>query len=206
MSMSQNKTKYQSPFRLISKDITLLTMLSVLCIVSFLLLNEAFIQLITSWGFQPREVNIDTVTFWRWLLAILWMGILPALLEEIVFRGILLKFALRLGSLWAILITSVLFSIYHLNWAQTLYQFILGAILAVIVIRTGRFWYAIILHFINNFIVITYTYIASEVHTVTFNWQTIVIMLFLATAGTMFIIAIINRLSIKGDTQNRKSR
>ena len=94
---------------------------------------------------------------------------------------------------------------YHLNWAQTVYQFIFGIILASVVIRTKRLWYAMILHFINNFIVITYTYIASDENYATFdNWQTILAMCAVAILGTLFIVAIVKSLSVKGEDGNGK--
>ena len=198
-SETESKTKK------IAFDIVLLFLLGLICIVSFLLLNEGFIALITSWGWTPREVLIDTANFWMWLLAVLVLAILPAVVEEIVFRGLLLKLFLRVGVVFAVIASSIIFAIYHLNWAQLVYQFIFGIILASIVVRTKRLWYAMILHFINNFIVITYTYIVGDTGTLAFNWQTIFIMFTVAIMGSLFAIAIVKSLSVKGEEKNRKA-
>ena len=182
-------------------DLGILVLVSIVSIVAFLLLNEAFIEMITSWGWRERAVEINTDGFWRYLLALFLFGVLPAVIEELVFRGLLLKLFLRFGAIFAIVGSSVLFSVYHLNFAQTLYQFILGVVLACVVIRTGRLWYAIVLHFLNNFIVITYIYVTDgAVHSTNWGGLQIFIALFLASVGTLVIVELIKMLNVKEKT------
>ncbi len=82
--------------------------------------------------------------------------------EEIIFRGFLLTtFIVLYGTMWAIIITSILFGLWHIRSIffmsktkvvmQVLYTgIILGPIFSLITIATGSIWIAVILHFLNN--------------------------------------------------------
>ncbi len=82
--------------------------------------------------------------------------------EEVLFRGIFLSGLIYVyGMIPAIVITSILFGIWHIRSiffmpvnktiVQILYTgLILGPIFALITIYTGSIWLAVILHFLNN--------------------------------------------------------
>ncbi|MES2930346.1 MAG: CPBP family intramembrane glutamic endopeptidase [Patescibacteria group bacterium] len=84
--------------------------------------------------------------------------------EEVIFRGILLvTFTNLYGLVWAIILQSVLFGLWHLRsllfmspkrvTIQVLYTgLILGPLFAIITIWAGTIWIAVILHFLNNFL------------------------------------------------------
>jgi membrane protease YdiL (CAAX protease family) len=82
--------------------------------------------------------------------------------EEVLFRGIFLSGLIYMyGMIPAIIITSILFGIWHIRSiffmsvnktiVQILYTgLILGPIFALVTIYTGSIWLAVILHFLNN--------------------------------------------------------
>lgn len=71
--------------------------------------------------------------------------------EELIFRGILLKmFASSCGIFAASIITSVLFSITHGNISEAVYTFILGILLAVVRVKSTSLWSAVLLHLAFN--------------------------------------------------------
>jgi membrane protease YdiL (CAAX protease family) len=84
--------------------------------------------------------------------------------EEVIFRGILLATFIQLyGIVWAIILQSVLFGLWHLRsllfmtpkrvTTQVLYTgLVLGPLFAIITLLTGTIWIAVILHFLNNFL------------------------------------------------------
>lgn len=79
-------------------------------------------------------------------------GILPAVSEELLFRGTIAN-ALSHGTTpyWkGVLISGALFSLFHMNPAQTIHQFALGCLLAILVYRSGSVWTASIIHLFNN--------------------------------------------------------
>ncbi|MGI5893936.1 MAG: CPBP family intramembrane glutamic endopeptidase [Candidatus Merdivicinus sp.] len=73
--------------------------------------------------------------------------ILPALLEEILFRGIILRSLRQFGDSFAIVASSVTFSVIHYTITRDIRGFALGLVLAYFVIRTGSVWTAILMRF-----------------------------------------------------------
>lgn len=78
--------------------------------------------------------------------------VLAPIFEEILFRGILFRGMLQYGMnpIFAILISSILFGIAHMNPWQFLGAGVLGAIFAFIYYRTKSLWICIFLHALNN--------------------------------------------------------
>ena len=79
-------------------------------------------------------------------------GILAPILEEAVFRGLLLRRLLPYGRVFATVATAVLFGLFHGNFFQMFYAFGIGLVFAYITIRTGSLVYATLMHiFFNSF-------------------------------------------------------
>lgn len=92
-------------------------------------------------------------------IAIFLFAVLPALGEELIFRGAVLSGFKTIGTSKAVLLSALLFSLFHMNVDQTIYQFVLGIILAVFVLISGSIVASILLHFLNNFFIILYTFL-----------------------------------------------
>lgn len=77
---------------------------------------------------------------------------LAPIFEEILFRGILLRGMLQYGisPITAIVVSSLLFGIAHLNPWQFLGAGLLGAIFGFIYYRTRALWICMLLHALNN--------------------------------------------------------
>lgn len=91
------------------------------------------------------------------LLIIATLALTPAVVEEFCFRGYLFSaLEKRLSALNTILITSILFGLFHVLTGNTLLieRFLpttmLGLILGTIALRTGSVWPGVILHFTHN--------------------------------------------------------
>ena len=92
----------------------------------------------------------DTVP--KFLYGILSVAILPAICEEFVHRGLILRGASKaIGYKAAIVISSVLFGLMHMNISQFFYATVLGFLMALVATMTRSIWPAVILHFCNNF-------------------------------------------------------
>jgi sodium transport system permease protein len=87
-----------------------------------------------------------------WLLLL--VAVTPALCEEVVFRGILLNgFLRKMSGPAAILASSFVFGVFHLSFESAirlLPTMFLGALLALVVVRTGSILPAVMMHFVNN--------------------------------------------------------
>lgn len=113
--------------------------------------------------------------------------ILAPILEEVLFRGILLRGLLQNGtsSILAIFLSSFLFGIAHLNPWQFLGAGLLGAIFGFVYYRTQSLWLAIFLHALNNsisFIMMIKYQSMDENLTNPHDWTSIVICFVIAVA------------------------
>jgi membrane protease YdiL (CAAX protease family) len=93
---------------------------------------------------------MEAVTNGNRILTILYSAIAAPILEEIMFRKILLNKVRRFGELPAVLITGIAFSLFHTNLMQMLYTAVLGMIFAYITLKTNTIRYSILLHVIIN--------------------------------------------------------
>jgi membrane protease YdiL (CAAX protease family) len=85
-----------------------------------------------------------------WLL-ILTVGVLAPIAEELVFRGLIFhRMKDWMNPVLAIILSSVIFGLYHGNMIQFIYATLLGMILAVVYHRTGTLWIAILAHISAN--------------------------------------------------------
>jgi membrane protease YdiL (CAAX protease family) len=83
------------------------------------------------------------------------LTLLPAVAEELVFRGVLARgLAARLRPIWAILISAAVFAAYHLNPQQMVSTFVLGLVLGFLTLRSRSIVPAMIVHTLNNAIAV----------------------------------------------------
>ncbi len=81
---------------------------------------------------------------------IIFTAVLPAICEETAHRGLLLKGQSGLGQKQALIISSLLFGLLHLNIEQFFYATIIGFFLGYISIICDSIYPAMIIHFMNN--------------------------------------------------------
>jgi sodium transport system permease protein len=83
------------------------------------------------------------------------LAVLPALCEEVAFRGFILQGLLRKFTPWsAILLSAFLFAVYQMNVFQFLPHFVFGVVLGLLVVRCGSVLPAIVFHLVYNALVI----------------------------------------------------
>jgi sodium transport system permease protein len=84
-------------------------------------------------------------------LAVILVALLPAVCEELTFRGFILSGFRHTGHKWrAIVLTSLFFAVTHPIMQQQVNAFFLGLILGYLAIQTGSIWPPIIYHFVHN--------------------------------------------------------
>ena len=96
------------------------------------------------------------------LLNLFIIAVLPAVLEEAVFRGCVLRVLRPFGDGFAIIVSAVLFSLMHGNIRQIPFAFIVGLILGRLYVITNSLWLPMIVHFINNALSVTMEYLAFD--------------------------------------------
>ena len=78
------------------------------------------------------------------------IAVIPAIVEEILFRGVILINLMPYGRGVAILGSAILFGLMHGNILQFLYTTMMGVVLGFIYVRTKSIWCGILIHFVNN--------------------------------------------------------
>ena len=103
-------------------------------------------------GFQNANANFFGGGFWLQVLA---SCVVVPIAEELLFRGIILKrTSMMAGEHIGILCSAVLFGVIHMNLVQFIYATIIGAFLAVIVVKTKKLYLAMIGHGAANLIAV----------------------------------------------------
>lgn len=125
--------------------------------------------------------------------SLLMLAVVPAVCEEVLFRGYAQRqFERGTGVVLGIVLSGVIFGLYHLRFTQILPLVALGIYIAYITWRTGSIWPAILVHFANNaFSVAVAEYAAGQpeldaeaLETVGIPWYVLIpsIILFLVIA------------------------
>ena len=86
--------------------------------------------------------------------------ILPAILEEVAFRGILLEEYRSYGATWTVATTALMFAMLHLSLENFAYYLFMGVVLGVITLATDSLLPAIGLHIMIN---ISHEYLRAPV-------------------------------------------
>ena len=123
-------------------------------LLSLASVNSVFVLILEGLGLHAPIPQIPSLDGFGFVAVLFVIAVLPAIFEEVVFRGILLR-GLKGVPVWAAaLICGGIFSLFHRNPSQTVYQFLCGASFALIVLRCGSILPTVIAHFLNNAFII----------------------------------------------------
>jgi membrane protease YdiL (CAAX protease family) len=122
----------------------------------------------------PDYTQATAYAMSRNVLGILSITIMAPLVEELLFRGAIQGHLMRIGvkPLFAILASSAIFGVIHMNPAQILFAFAIGLIFGWLYYRTGSLVPGIVGHFINNSIACIQMAVMTqeEINTKTIDW------------------------------------
>lgn len=85
-----------------------------------------------------------------WVTAIFTVLCAPVF-EEILFRKLICDKVIKYGEGCAVILSGLIFGLFHMNFNQFFYAFFLGCFFAFIYVKTGRLKYTILLHMTINF-------------------------------------------------------
>jgi len=84
------------------------------------------------------------------VISLLLIAVLPAVCEELLFRGMIQRGLERIGAGWSIFLSGILFGLFHFDFQRLAAQTLIGFLSAYVVYRTGSIFNGMILHFCNN--------------------------------------------------------
>ena len=86
-----------------------------------------------------------------WWINLIFVALVPCILEELVFRKLLCDRLLPLGEGYAVVISAAVFGLVHGNFFQFFYAFAVGLIFATVYVKTGKLWITMVYHGLINF-------------------------------------------------------
>lgn len=118
-------------------------------------------------GYEPITVLEPPQNLQEYLSYLVVLSVFAGICEEVLFRGAIMPSLEEHGYVPAIVFSSLLFALFHVTFLNLFTTFILGMVMAVVVIKTGSLWGGILYHMLNNFIAATYLYFAGQQETAT---------------------------------------
>ena len=128
-------------------DVLLSILFGYTLIPLILLLNYVSMLFATN---EMQSTSTELAYNYPIVVQFLLMAVMPACVEEFVFRGILFHMHRKNGVIGAAVVTGVAFGLFHLNFNQFMYAFVLGIILALLVEATSSLFSSMLAHFAVN--------------------------------------------------------
>jgi len=115
------------------------------------LITTFFNAFLAAFGYKfSSSARITSYPVWLLFVNLLMTAVLPAICEETAHRGMLLNGFTGLGQTKALIISSFLFGLLHLNIEQVFYATLIGLLVGYITCITNSIYPAMIIHFMNN--------------------------------------------------------
>lgn len=112
----------------------------------------------------------------------LYIVVLGPIIEEIVFRGAVMRKLEKYGANFALVVSSLIFALYHIILFQAVFAFFVGLILGYVAGRFSIKW-SMLLHMLNNSLAVISVAIASHAFDMALNY-----VFFAAFVASIFII------------------
>ena len=99
---------------------------------------------------QTNAVSDMIADIPTWVIFIV-VAVAAPIVEEIVYRKLVIDRLRRYGDLTAIVVSGILFGLIHGNFSQFFYATLLGVVFGIVYVQTGKLRYTIALHMAVNF-------------------------------------------------------
>lgn len=120
-------------------------------IISTLIINIVSFNIQNMLGITfTSGIDMTVKGFSGTAMCVISMAVVPALVEEIAIRGVIMQPLRRYGDKFAIVASAMIFSLLHGNMVQIPYTLVAGIYFGYIAVATGSIWPTIVLHFLNN--------------------------------------------------------
>ena len=120
-----------------------------ICIAANVIANLLY-SFLYSFGLETMRDVTTHLSWGDFAFTLFSSAVLPAILEEMVFRGYMLGLLRPYGQTTALFLTSLLFGMLHGSIIQSPFAFILGLAFGFLALQTGSIWPSVMLHFLNN--------------------------------------------------------
>jgi membrane protease YdiL (CAAX protease family) len=132
--------------------------------------------------FNQPELELPTGGL-GFLISVIAVAIAPAMIEEFLFRAVIMGSLLKFGKGFAIFTSAFLFGLVHGNLIQIPFAFLVGLVIGAVVVETNSIWTGVIVHFINNFLSVCMDYLGDVVDKDILNVSYLFLIAFLIIIG-----------------------
>ena len=146
------KTKYREKTTMTVSEFFSLFLISQTAMFAGNLIGEAFSGFFSV--FKGSEVTdpvaaiVESTPIWLLLITVVIIG---PIVEELIFRKLMIDRLSRYGELIAVMTSSIAFGLFHGKFYQFFYAVMLGLILGYMYAKTRNIKYSIIMHMLINF-------------------------------------------------------
>lgn len=154
---------------------------------------------------NPVQQLINNADIWFNIIVI---SLLAPIFEEILFRKFLIDRTIRYGAKVSIILSAVIFALFHGNLNQFFYALLMGGFFAYVYIKTGKIVYTIILHIIVNVLgSVVSLFVANAVNNMLTSYTLVdvgIIVIYMIILFTCLVIGIFGLLNYKKARFNGK--
>jgi membrane protease YdiL (CAAX protease family) len=164
-------------------------------------LNDLFLNWLRKFGYEDTPINIPSLDGFGFVGALLVIAVLPAIFEEIIFRGIVFSVLAdrfsknKKGFLKTYVISSVIFGLAHLfngfsfgTVLQVGYTVLTGGLFAFCLIMTKNILCCALVHGIYNFCGLLFDHVQGLGNGVVFDLGTVITMAVISVVVGIFVL------------------
>ncbi len=145
------------------------------------------------------EINVSLFDFVMYTVC---TAIIPALVEELAYRGVVVGLLKEHGDSFAILTSAIMFGVLHGNFAQIPFAFVVGLVLGFVRVKTDSMLPSMLIHFCNNFFAVVVTFAGELLPDVYYTCLEAMLMIILTVIGFISIAYLVrtdkNFFSVSG--------
>lgn len=143
-------------------NVVLIILAAIVGLFALNMLSSLWLALLQSLGLTISSGNASAPSTPQALAQMLvFSALMPAICEELLCRGLLLPSLEPLGERKAIVLSGLLFAMVHGRIEAFPSHFLLGIVLAVVVLRTGSLLASILMHVVYNGAILVITYVTD---------------------------------------------
>lgn len=185
-------------FKCSFKNVAVCVCISIIAVFGFSNFINIISDFLTKIGFNSPEAALPINTFYWFLINVVLLAFIPAIMEELIFRGMIFNGLRKKGFKIATIISAVMFATIHLSIKQFVFPIIMGVVFSFVLEKTGSLVYTMIVHFCNNFFVLLISYITKvtnknfiEINFTNSYFLTIFLSIIIAIIASLLIYVLI---------------
>ncbi len=149
--------------RLTLKQIKYIVLIVIFSYPIAVFLNYIGILFLSRFGrIMPNPIPIPS-NIKEYLLSFIIIALTPGICEEVMFRGMIMRTYEVYGRKKAIILSAVLFGLFHFNLQNLLGPIFLGLMFGVLVSKTKSLLSSIVGHIVNNTVALTIGFLSNDI-------------------------------------------